>query len=42
MADIMKLRELIEQVEDRSFANILSGYVQIYNYEGFTKILRDY
>jgi PAS domain S-box-containing protein len=39
MADILKLRELIEQVEDQRFADILKDYIQTYDYDGFKNCL---
>jgi hypothetical protein len=41
IADIVRLRELIEQVEEQKFAMILSHYVETYDYEGLKKILGD-
>jgi len=41
MADIVNLRELIEQVEEDEFAMILSHYVETYDYEGLKKILTE-
>lgn len=39
MADILKIRELIEQVEDQRFADILKDYVHTYDYYGFKNCL---
>jgi hypothetical protein len=41
MADIVKLRELIEEagMKDRQFTVVLNRYLDVYDYEGFKKIL---